>query len=1037
MKRNILSILLACLMIVSLLVLTGCKVDDLAVKVDENAANAENAVNDAASKADAAVKAAAKKAAEDLAAAEEKLEKFIKDGDAANTADIAAAVKDFNAALAAMDEALTGADAALKAELVADFDAKLTAATKVVEEAAAKAIKDAEADLAAAIAEGDAETVTKLSAAISDVADQLAEIDVAVQDTAIKLDDILKADLTAIIELNAKTAAENLAAVKDELDILVDKVESAAVCIEAEKWNEATEAIVNAVVEISTHFNTKIDKDFYYGEEYAKIVALYEEYKIRLTRAIDTDAVDAVLNAEDGYYAAVEAVDDKADVILAVLTAEGKTVEEVVLNEAWGKAITDAQAMIAAETDADVLEALKDVKDLADKMAARYGDLGGAKVVADAINARVDALIAALAAEGRTVANTAEYEAILEAITAWDTTYGEANEALIVREDVETMKTAAADAVKAYEDAAKALLDKFATYNAADYVFVYTTDYEAVTKLEADYTAWAAAVVAKGYTLEGTVEAPVVAAHKTFAEDTLVRATVLNTANTDATAIETLISTLTEELKNFTIVRSAYQDTLDEIKAKAAAWDKAYFAEPFNAIDGAEKANYELLDHAAITAVEELYVEKMAEVMKLAEDLKAALAKLDTINVFSGADIEAAKAAYTAFTNWLADLKYEIEGLATTDVITNTLATKTVEFKNIAGKVIAEYKTLAVLKAADVKLTSEADVAALKTWFKTYFTVDLTAADAALPVAEIVLDDGTTKLTVNATMVDDAKAALKAFADLTAAKADELAALKAEIEALVAKKPATNLRADVDAVLANYAAWLDGSKVPTGFDKAQFIPVDATVLDTLKADLDALNVAVKALEDAYKALQTRIAALELDYTKIADTAAAKALLDALNADIKAFIATNNDVDCFTEAEKKTLADAQVAVNQAIALADLLEDYNNLIASLAGIADTRVVENMTARAKAALKAAEEAVKANDTAAIELAYANFELFAATVEEYTKAITAAAGDAVKTAKIYEAYVLLDAREDMTSKTQVADEIVIVKATFAAVLA
>ena len=152
MKRNILSIMLACLMIVSLLVLTGCKVDDLAVKVDENAANAENAVNNAASKADADVKAAAKKAADDLAAAQAKLEKLIKDGDAADTASLAAAVKDFNAAIAAIDEALTGADAALKAELVADFDEKIETATKMLQEATNTAIGKATEELEAAIA---------------------------------------------------------------------------------------------------------------------------------------------------------------------------------------------------------------------------------------------------------------------------------------------------------------------------------------------------------------------------------------------------------------------------------------------------------------------------------------------------------------------------------------------------------------------------------------------------------------------------------------------------------------------------------------------------------------------------------------------------------------------------------------------------------------------------------------------------------------------------------------------------------------------
>ena len=1085
MKRNILSILLACLMIVSLLVLTGCKVDDLAVKVDENAANAENAVNNAASKADADVKAAAKKAADDLAAAQEKLEKLIKDGDAADTAAISTAVKDFNAALAAMDEALTGADAALKAELEAELAAQIETAIKVVEGAANKAVNEAAAELEAAIAEGDAKTAAELSATIAAVADKLADIDVVVQETAIALDDLVKAELGAAIkELADKVGADTkelnellaLKADKSVVDAAATKLDTVAGDLETlksvvaalggdngaladlrtyidgklaeakaasdvayvvvENWNTATDLIVKAVVELSTHFNTKVDKDFYYGDEYSKIVALYEEYRIRLTRAVDADAVDAVLNSENGYYAAVDAVDTKADVILAVLTAEGKTVEEVLLNDAWNKAITDAQAMLAAETDADVVELLKDVQKLADDMAARYAELEGAKLEADVINGELKTVIEMFLDGGWHFTAKDKADTLLAKIKAWDEKYGEANAALIVREDVEKLNAIYADSLDAYKAAAKALADKFAPYNAEDYVFVYTTDYEAVTKLEAEYIAWALDVVARGWALDGEIEAPVVAAHKTFAEDTLVRATALNNANTEATAIETLIADLTKELNNFTVVRSAYQDTLNEIKAKADAWDKAYFAAPFDAIDAAEKANYELLDHAAVTAVEALYNEKMAEVMRLAEELKAALKKIETINIFSGADIEAAQAAYTAFTNWLADLKYEIEGLADTATITNTLASKTVEFNTLAAEAIVAYDALAVKSAKDVKLTSADDIAALKAWFTKYFGIDVADDAAALPegVTEVVLDD-THKVTADT--VKAAVEAVNAFELLTAAKAEEFAALKAELEALVVKTPATDLRAAVDAALANYAEWLDGSNVPAGFDKTQFIPVDPTVLDTLKAALDTLDAAVKVLEDAYKVLQDRIAALELDYTKITDTAAAQTLLDTLNADIKAFIVANNNVDCFTEAEKKTLADAQTAIDQAVALADLLEDYNNLIASLAGIADTRVVANMTARADAAKAAAEEAVKANDEDAIDLAYANFELFAYTVAEYNAAIAAAAGDDVKTAKVYEAYVLLDAREDMVSADQLADEKVIVTDTFDAVLA
>ena len=1085
MKRNILSILLACLMIVSLLVLTGCKVDDLAVKVDENAANAENAVNNAASKADADVKAAAKKAADDLAAAQEKLEKLIKDGDAADTAAISTAVKDFNAALAAMDEALTGADAALKAELEAELAAQIETAIKVVEGAANKAVNEAAAELEAAIAEGDAKTAAELSATIAAVADKLADIDVVVQETAIALDDLVKAELGAAIkELADKVGADTkelnellaLKADKSVVDAAATKLDTVAGDLETlksvvaalggdngaladlrtyidgklaeakaasdvayvvvENWNTATDLIVKAVVELSTHFNTKVDKDFYYGDEYSKIVALYEEYRIRLTRAVDADAVDDVLNSENGYYAAVEAVDTKADVILAVLTAEGKTVEEVLLNDAWNKAITDAQAMLAAETDADVVELLKDVQKLADDMAARYAELANAKAEADVINGQMTAVIDLFVNNGWCFAGKDKCEANLKAIEAWEEKYaidGE-NADLIDKDLVEKMTGLYDRSLAEYKDAAKALLDKFAIYNAEDYVFVYTTDYEAVTKLEADYTAWAASVVARGFALDGEIEAPVVTAHTAFAADALARATALNTANTEATAIEDAIKVLADALdpKNFTVVRSAYQDALNEIKAKADAWDKAYFAAPFDAIDAAEKANYELLDHAAVVAVEELYNKQMAEVMRLAEELKAALKKIETINIFSGADIEAAKDAYTAFTNWLADLKYEIEGLADTATITNTLATQTVEFNKLAAKAVAEYVAIDKVTLAD-----GAKVEALIAWYNTYFGLDITKADAKLPVEKVVLD---ATLTVDTAVVEADKAVVADFNTLTAAKAEELAAVKAEIEALIAKTPATDLRAAIDTAMANYIAWLNGTnadKVDASFTADQYIPVDPTALADLSVKLKDLDTEVISLEAKRDDLIDRINDLELDYTKITDTAAAQAVLDTLNADIKAFIVKNNNVDCFAEAEKKTLADAQTAIDQAVALADLLEDYNNLIASLAGIADTRVVENMTARADAAKAAAEAAVKANDEAAIDLAYANFELFAATVAEYKASLTACAGDATKEAKVYEAYVILDERKDMVKADQITDELNIVKETFAAVLA
>ena len=93
--------------------------------------------------------------------------------------------------------------------------------------------------------------------------------------------------------------------------------------------------------------------------------------------------------------------------------------------------------------------------------------------------------------------------------------------------------------------------------------------------------------------------------------------------------------------------------------------------------------------------------------------------------------------------------------------------------------------------------------------------------------------------------------------------------------------------------------------------------------------------------------------------------------------------------------------------------------------------------MTARAKAALAAAVVAIENADETGMDLAYANFDLFDATIDEYVDALALAGADDVKAAKVYEAYVLLDNRIDMVRAAQLVDELRIVAETFAAVLA
>ena len=1098
MKRNIFSVLLVCLMIVSVCVLSGCKTDELEAQINENASAAEGAVSDAISKAEGDVNAAAKQAAADLAAAQEELEKLIADGNAADADALDAAVDSFNAAIAAAEEAIAAieeacadSDAAMADEL-ADLESELTTAiedaTQAVAAAAAQNLAAVKAELLAAIADKSYATSTELTEAVAEAVEGLSALIATVQKADMSYADSLKAELdakfAAAMDEAAKAASKDLedatallkaliaekaditavnaadAALKVEIDALVAVLEAltgddyadlaelgnlkAYVAAEIAKakaasdvaylvmsdWNAATEAFVAAVEAVATKYYST-NRDLYYAADLVALDVAYEVSVAALSRC--TNAADVATELADAL-AALEAVDTKAEAIYADLTAKGDKVADVVRNAEWNAIITAAEEAIAAETDAAVVESLADVKALAEEFRARYEALASNETWANAINADVEALIAAIEANGFTAANKAEYAAIKAEIAEWDEATGAANVALINRDNVAALDADYAAAVAAYETAANTVKAALAAFT-GEYVYNYNADLAAINKAAADYTAWTADVAARGFDLTGDLEKAVADVYAAFNAGAYARAQALEQANADATALETRIAKLSAELTELTVVRSRYQTELLSIKADAAKWINTYFADAYAAEAVAGNTNYELLDHAAIVALEELYNTQMAEVMALAENLKAALAKLGTISIYSGADLDAASAAYTAFTNWLVDLKYEIEGLDDAAGITNTLTTKTVAYKDIVDAALAAYP--AVDSPADVKLSSADDIDALVEWYEKYFNVDVNAADSAL-IADVTLD---ATHVVNAAALADAKAAVAAFAELTAAKKAEFDALKAEIEALVAKKPSTALREAVNTALANYKAWIEGAGAPDTYLAAQFVPVDADVaaLADLKVALDKLDADVKIRELRVVSLIARIEALVVDYTKL-DTAAlqteAQNVLNTLNKDIEIFTNTHNDgVDCFAD-YADTLKAAQTAINQAKNLSTLTSWYNNLKNAIVNnVADVNVQKSLLTRAASAFENGKASIAANYTEGYDLAIANFNLISTTAFQYKNAI-AKADTAEKLAKVYEAYVLLDNRADMEKASQLNDEINVVVETFAAVL-
>ena len=794
----------------------------------------------------ASIKAVADKAAADLAAAVKALEDKLAANSDNLSADLVAAVEELEALVAAAEAAAEAADTTIVEEL----NIVIENSAKEVADAATKALDDAKLALEAKIAELKAGTAADLEAAKSKLEEEIALIKGALDDLTENTDGNFSSLTTAIenkIAADIKEAQE----LADKTYIIIDA------------WNEATDMIIDAMIKLNDQ-KTAINVDLYYATEQKTIDAIFETYRIKLYRAVNAEAVEAILAGENSFVAAVAALDTKADVIYTKLTKLGSTVSDVVYGDAWLKVLNEVAADLAAETDPAVKESLEKVTALYEDLRDQYDLLAAQMAEVADLNNRVDALIAAIADYGYTADNKAEYEAIIADVAAWDKVLDDAaahadNYAAIERADIEKLTsdyTAAIDAYVAYRNATIDALDDYA---ADTYVYNYTADGSELAALEAAdkaYDDWRADVLNRGF------DADVALLDDLYADlcVALARANALEAANTKANEIEALVEKLRGQLTNMSVVKSEYQDTRDTILAEQAAWINTYFDNnpneyPEEKVPG--NANYDILDHAAIKAVSDLYDEKLGALEDLEKTLAEALTKIETIDIYSAADLGAASDAYTALTNKLGDLGYKLDDIDAS-VVTNTIATKNVEYKALVKAAVEAYNDLTVLAKADVTLAKEVEVNALVAWYNTYLAVDVKNADAELPVESLKLADD---LVITAAEVNNAKAAYAAFVELTAAKAEELAKLEDALEALVDKTPAIALRAEIAAVYAQYNAWLNGDNAPEGYKgDIQFVPVTADVdaIAPLKAKLDTLDAAVKNLvkeaADAYKLL---------------------------------------------------------------------------------------------------------------------------------------------------------------------------------------
>ncbi|MBR6769379.1 MAG: hypothetical protein IKM34_07840 [Clostridia bacterium] len=453
------------------------KAEELNAAID--AAKAAATTADAAVKTEieaaitAATKAVADAAATNLETAKTELTAAI--ANKADAATLTAKADELTAAIETAKTAATTAATAADATLKAEIEAAITTATKAVADTAAANLEAAKGELNALIAnKADASAVTD---AVSELVKQIATAQKAAVDTAATAatgaDAALKADIEAAIK-----------ALKAELADADAAIESAYIAIDA--WNEATEEVIDMLIELELAYidviaNSGDLKDVVEDD----LLAIYTDTKVRLYRAYSVDAANEAYDyalavfegvvvlegafeeyTGDHYYdvqldamadlwnkafedlmnvefttgididainnIAGDLVDDLADVktkaelLMDALTTEGSTVADVVKNEAWAEVLTSVATDLGAESDelkAD-WEALADVVELYEDLAARYDALTTAYFEADLLNGQVAELVADLEAMNVIrVAYQDDYIAITAAVKTWIETY--------------------------------------------------------------------------------------------------------------------------------------------------------------------------------------------------------------------------------------------------------------------------------------------------------------------------------------------------------------------------------------------------------------------------------------------------------------------------------------------------------------------------------------------------------------------------------------------------------------------------------------
>lgn len=925
--------------------LTGCNSDELDAKIDENASKAEASVNDAASKA-----------ADDLAAAKSALDAAIKSGDETNAGKLNEAIAELNTAIKAAEEA-----------------AKQEAAT-------------GDTTLNAAIADAKKAAEDATEALAKKLDDQIAALKIMMEDKV--------SDLATIKNLN-----EQIAALKDLMDdkandlATIEQLTMAVADLRAElqsyisieSWNAATTAAATKALELKQSYE-KLDETGMNEKVTGKIDSVYVEQMVKIMRSLDEEQAQTALK-----YAT-----DLFDGVREIIDLYAGYNEDDYWPEDWNqleKLYNDAlEGVLGLTQDGETT-----IQDIADDLKKEFDKILSKSELADAesIVAAIDALSEALDANGYTYANAVEYERVSAWIEQWYEKAGEAEDK-IGKAKVEALDNKFAEKKAAFDTVADTYLAKISDY--LDYTVVYSdAEYKKLTGVYTEVENWLATVEAqRGFTLDNYSRVEnihgVFAAFKSFKNGAYARVCALRTAASEGSAINAKITTLTDEIKNMTMILAKYDVDYGNIKNAVDAWNETYFAGFAGEAENGN-TNYDLLNHVAYAELTEQYENEIllpiAGIKEICDKLEE-IGDIENVSIRSWKQIEEVQGMYGEFqakfdtkvgslerVEGINHLRYVEEGYATGTDVFNYYADLIEKYNEHEKNVDEAYHLLTVTKAADVTIQKADAVTALVKWYNTYLTLDITTAEAWPEGESYELCDAHT---IDKAVYEEACKAYSALEEIKALKAAKIGEIKAAAEAIDKAAKTTALRPDLTNAIALCQEFTRGSYGKAGgFTEQQCKPADNTEIKEWKDIINAADAQVQVLEKELKAIETRINAVaKADLSTAENRTAAATEIESIREANTALKAKNGDIGIGLSYEKK-LRKADVAV-----------DYSIAVEKIATISNSHVKNDLTTRAnetKADAEKAIDAIKSADEAVdLSLEEAKFELVAYVVDVYT---------------------------------------------------